>query len=303
VAGLTNAERFVFQNLEGTELDLFGVLLGVSDETRAGLVEKFIVRRDGAIHQRVGAQKKFEARVLWAGPTCRQEYERAREVVFAQPEGRVTHPRLGTFGAVLESIFASESPETVVDSISATLKFAETGLRSSPKPAPTAKAQAAASSATKAQTLIASTVDPLAIAQLRPLGDALVSRTVGFQAAIQSAEASTGILSDVDASLSEIAATAHEILESPLAAQEVRRETAFSLSACLVARNLFLAGTPPLQVYTVVGTESLGTLTQRLYGGRAIEQRALILRLNRIRRPFSLDSGTKLLIPKPVPIG
>lgn len=296
MAGLTNADRFEFVNLEGDELELFGSLLGYTDTSKAGLVEKQVVRKSGALHQRVGSPpQSFDARVLFAGPGCRAEYERVRAVMYSQPEGRVTHPRWGSFPAVLESVGAAENPDNELDAIYCTLRFVETGLRAAPKPSPAAKAQAAAAQAESVKALTDASGD----SELIAMGAKYADQAAGYAAAMQAAVGGLGILADVDASLYALRETQQRLQGAAQATQAMRGRAVVALSLALTARNRLLAGQPPMVRYTLPATEGLLSLCQRLYGARALEVKALIERSTRLRRPYALPAGTELLLPDP----
>lgn len=296
MAGLTNADKFQFQNLRGDLLELHGQLLNMSRSAKAGLVEKSVMRRAGALHQRVGSPpQRCEYRVLLAGPDCRDKYRKILAVMADEPEGRLTDPRLGDFPAVLDDVGDQEAPENEIDAIYCTLKFIETGLRAAPKPAPAAKAQAAAATAATTQAFTALSSD----ATLRQLGATYAAQAAGYQVAIQAAETGLGLLPDVDASLLAMSVTAEQLQRNPAASQDVRRSAAVALAYALTARNRYLAGKPPLVQVTLRSTEGITALCQRLYGSRALDNLDTIRRLNRIRRPYGIVAGTVLLVPDP----
>ena len=72
-----------------------------------------------------------------------------------------------------------------------------------------------------------------------------------------------------------------------------------ALTYALKARNRFAEGRPPLIRYQIKSIASLGALCQSLYGSRGRDEKATILRLNRIARPFALSTGTTLLLTDP----
>lgn len=291
---LTNAEAFQFETLDGERLELFGALLSVADEVDTGLVEHQVVKRSGAIHQRVGAKPRTsEARCIIHGPTVTAQYKRICDVLEAQPEGRITHLRWGSYRAVCKSVSATETPGDEIDTILFTLKFAETGLRAPPKPAPAAKAATAATQGAQVATLTAGESAAIAAA-----GAAVSARAAGYLVAIGNAETGLGNLPDVDASLATLAQAVAD-LDALNAPKEARRAAVLALASAGEARNRLLAGRPPLIPYPVVSVESLSTLCQRLYGKRANDRKAEILRLNRIARPYAMPGGLVLLLPDP----
>jgi prophage DNA circulation protein len=291
---LKNAEAFDFTTLDGERLEMFGELLSWSDETRTGVVEKQVVRRAGALHQKMGSPpRKFSAKCVIMGGDVTARYRRLCDVVQAQPEGRVTHPRWGNFRAVVESVSASETPSENTNLIEVSISFAETGLHDPPKPAPSAKAQTAAAHAQASASTSAASGGGVAVA-----GAALQNAAGGFLVAISAAESGLGTIGDVTASYAAMSAQA-VALDALQAPKEARRAAALSLSSALQAQARYLAGRPPLVTYTVPSSTSLSALCQSLYGSRANDARAEILRNNRILRPFRITAGTVLLISDP----
>lgn len=290
---LKNAEAFDFTTIDGERLELFGELVSWSDETRTGVVEKQVVRRQGALHQKMGAPpRKFSAKCVMRGANVTTQYRRLCDVVQAQPEGRVTHPRWGNFRAVVESVSASESPSENTNLIEYSINFSETGLHD-PKPAPSAKAQTAAAHAQTSASTSAASGGGVAVA-----GAALQNAAGGFLVAISAAESGLGTIGDVTASFAAMSAQAGA-LDALAAPKDVRRAAALALSSALQAQQRYLAGRPPLVTYTVPATTSLSALCQSLYGRRANDARDEILRNNRILRPFRITAGTSLLISDP----
>lgn len=295
---LADAENFLFTSSAKETLELYGALLSWSDEIETGVVEKLVVKRPGALHQRVGAPpKRYVFRCAIQGANVRTRYQRIVEVLLQQPEGQLAHPRFGpSLPVVCKTVGASESPGNSSDVIEFTLSFSDTSLGDLSKPAPAASASKsaertqAARDALKAQLLGAS-ADQAA--------DNLAARGAGFLQAMQNAEAGLGTLPDVDASLAALSTAVAAVDATPGVLKTVRSTAALSLSAALQARNQFMAGRPPLVDYVVKEAVSLGVLMQRLYGGRGREEKALTLRLNRIRRPFNVPTGTRLLLTDP----
>ena len=285
---------FDFTTTNGDRLDLVGSLTSHSDEIQTGAVEKRVVRRDGALHQFVGAPpRQYSFSCVITGRDAQQRYERLCAVIRFAPEGRLTHPRFGSIRAVCLSISAQETPGDALDTITVLLKFAETGLSDAPKPAPTAEAATAASQAQNCAAICATEAPAIA-----EVGAALQRASNGYAVALQNAEAGLGVLPDVDASLAVIAQqqTSLQTLNASFAAQ---RAATLTLASALRARNRFQAGRPPLVYFELPAAASLGALCQRLYGGRGLTEKAQILRLNRITRPYSIPAGTRLLLTDP----
>jgi len=78
---LRNAEAFDFTTIDGERLELFGEMLSWSDEVKTGVVEKQVVRRAGALHQKMGAPpRKFSAKCVIIGGDVTARYRRLGEV-------------------------------------------------------------------------------------------------------------------------------------------------------------------------------------------------------------------------------
>lgn len=291
---LKNAEAFDFTTLDGERLELYGELVSWSDDVKTGIVEKQVVRRQGALHQKMGAPpRKFSAKCLMRGGDVTARYRRLCDVVQAQPEGRVTHPRWGNFRAVVDVVSASETPSENTNLIEYSISFVETGLHDPPKPAPSAKAQTAATHAQTSASTSAASGGGIAVA-----GAALQNASGGFLVAISQAESGLGTIGDVTASYAAMSAQA-VALDALAAPKDVRRAAALALSSALQAQQRYLAGRSPLVTYIVPATTSLTALCQSLYGSRANDARAEIQRNNRIPRPFRIPAGTALLISDP----
>lgn len=291
---LKNAEAFDFTTLDGERLELYGELVSWSDDVKTGIVEKQVVRRQGALHQKMGAPpRKFSAKCLMRGGDVSARYRRLCDVVQAQPEGRVTHPRWGNFRAVVDVVSASETPSENTNLIVYSISFVETGLHDPPKPAPSAKAQTAATHAQTSASTSAASGGGVAVA-----GVALQNASGGFLVAISQAESGLGTIGDVTASYAAMSAQA-VALDALAAPKDVRRAAALALSSALQAQQRYLAGRSPLVTYIVPATTSLTALCQSLYGSRANDARAEIQRNNRIPRPFRIPAGTALLISDP----
>jgi hypothetical protein len=302
---LTNADHFEFTSLQGEELDLFGAVIGWNDEIKTGVVEKLVVKRSGAIHQWVGAPpKRFDFRCVFQGADVRARYNRIVDVVLQQPEGLLVHPRFGRMRAVCEGLGAAETPGDARDTIEFSIKFVETGLKDAPQPSPSAKAASAQSTVA---TLSTQTVSLLpAEFQAGTIGLSLSSsaslvtaRATGFLVAMQAAESGLGTLLDVDASLAALVDSIDAMAALPGCPKGTRSTSALALSYALQSRNRFMAGHPPLIEYILQTPESLGGLAQRLYGSRGKDEKALMLRLNRVARPYLMPVGQKLLLSAP----
>ena len=81
-------ESFDFTTTNGDRLDLIGSLTSHQDEIQTGAVEKRVVRRDGALHQFVGAPpRQYSFSCVIAGRDAQQRYERLCAVIRFAPEG------------------------------------------------------------------------------------------------------------------------------------------------------------------------------------------------------------------------
>ena len=292
---LTDAEAFSFTSLRGDRLDLYGALVGWSDTVDTGIVEHLVVKRHGSIHQRVGAPpRRFDFRCAMSGPDVRARYVWLCDVVLAEPEGQLVHPRFGRVRAVVHSVSASETPADARDTIEFGLKCSETGLKDPPKPAPSALAQAA-----QAQGALVSSQSADLGGGVSQAGAAFSARSAGLFSAMQAAEAGLGTLLDVDASIAALVA-ARDVLDTLGAPKALRNQAALALGSALQSRNAFAAGRPPLVEFVVRSQTSLGALCQALFGSRGRDFKAEALRLNRIARPHTIPAGTVLLLSDPV---
>lgn len=288
------------------QLDLFGYLIGWSDSIKTGVVEKLVVKRIGAIHQRVGAPpRKFEFRCVLTTASQRTTtitridvnaaYNRLVDAILEQPEGKLTHPRFGTKDVVIEEIGASETPGDATDTIEFTLKVSETGLTDAPSPAAAAKGQSctvmAKATADMATSLGLSVATVAAAINVSTRADSLLI-------ALQAAETGTGTLLDVDASLAALNDSVL-ILDSLNPHPAVRRGSYLSLALALQARNSFIAGKPQIVRRRIDKVVSLSGLMQELFGSRASDEILVTERLNRIRTPHLIPVGTWLLLTDP----
>ncbi len=292
---LQNADAFAFTTLRGVELDLFGASLSWTDEIKTGIVEHQVLKRVGAIHQTAGAPPiRSEFRCVLVGGDVRARYRRIVDAVRQEPEGQLVHPRFGSTRAVCESVGSAETPGENRDTIEFSIRFSETGLRDAPKPAPAALAQ---SSASKGAEVTAAGKE--LGGNLEASCSAIGARSAGFLSAMQAADSGLGTVADVDASLQALAANVDAVDSNATATKMLRSAAVLTLAIALQARQRFAAGRPPLIAYRVESVVSLSVLCQNLYGGAALDARAEILRLNRLRRPHAIPAGTVLLVSDP----
>lgn len=287
---LTNAEHFDFTNADGERLDLLGACVSFSDTIDMGIVAKSIVRKDGALHMRVGAApQKYEFRCSIVGADCKARYLRIVTVCKSNPEGLLVHPWFGSQRAAVKSISATTSSGDARDTIEFTISFEESGVKDAAKPSPAALARTAST-----QGALVSSLSAGSTAAIQAQGVAISRASAGVLSAIQDADAGLGTVLDVDASLNTLT-SAVRVYAGPQAA---RRAAAVCLSHALQARARF-AAKRPLIGHTVANATSLGVLAQRLYGGAAVTAKAEILRINRLATPYNVPAGTVLLIPDP----
>jgi len=287
-------------------LDLFGYLIGWSDAVKTGVVEKLVVKRIGAIHQRVGAPpRKFEFRCVIT-PTNQKTttitridvnamYNRIVDVILEQPEGKITHPRFGTKDVVIEEIGASETPGDAIDTIEFTIKVSETGLTDAPSPAAAAKGQ---SSTVQAQATVDKATSLGQSAAIVTAATRVSTRADSLLVALQAAETGTGTLLDVDASLAALNDSVL-FLDGLGPHPEVRRGAYLTLALALQARNSFITGKPQIVRRRIDTPVSLSGYMQELYGARASTEVLVTERLNRIRTPHLIPVGTWLLLTDP----
>lgn len=293
---LTNAEAFEFTTLEGERLALWGQSLSWSDTIDTGVVQRPVLKRAGALHQKVGSgPRQHEFRCAITGRDCTALYQRLVTVVLAEPEGLLVHPRFGAYRAVCKGITASETPGEGIDLVEYSIKFEETGIHDPPKPSPEAAAQTAQRRSADLQSSIETES-----AELRAAAEAVLERATGLLSVVNLAQRGLADLATVDASLATLAQSVFAI---DSAGKESRRMAALALSEALAARNRLAAGRPPIVEYRCSSVVSLSVLAQQLYLSRARSMVPELLRLNRIERPFALPAGTTLLLPDPAAFG
>lgn len=290
----------------GKRLDLFGYVIGWSDSIKTGVVEKQVVKRIGAIHQRIGAPpRKFEFRCVITPANQKNTtitqvdvnaiYNQIVDTFLEQPEGKFTHPRFGTKDVVIEEIGASETPGDATDTIEFTIKVSETGLTDAPSPAAAAKGQSstvqAQATVTRATSLGLSVASITAVTNVSTRADSLLI-------ALQAAETGTGTLLDVDASLAALSDSV-AILDGIEPNPEIRRGAYLTLALALQARNSFITGKPQIVRRRIDTPVSLSGLMQELFGSRASAEVLVTERLNRIRTPHLIPVGTWLLVTDP----
>lgn len=287
--------HFAFESKSRERLDLFGALVSWSDTVKTGVVKKEVIKRAGAIWQRVGAPpRSFEFRCVFQGKGARAAYNRVVAVVLDESEGKLTHPSFGVFDAVVEEVGASETPGAAEETIEFSLKVSEAGLKTPPKPAPSALGLQASTAGASVRAETAGSAPAVSLA-----GVMVAERSAGILTALQAAETGQGTLLDLDASLAALDAAVASLDALPDVPQLARRGAFLSLATALQARNAFTAGRPPLVRYRVDQAVSLSTLMQKLFGGRAKDERALCERLNTIRTPHAIPVGMFLLITDP----
>lgn len=294
---LRDADHFDFVSLAGERLDLWGSLVSWTDEGQSGVVEKLVVKRQGAIHQTgVGAPpRRFEFRLILRGPNVRADRRRCEDVWLQQPEGDITHPRVGRVHVVVNSWVFSETPGDEADFIDLVLKCSESGLKDAPKPAAAALAQQTATQGASVASQGASMGEAVAQA-----ATAFAAASTGFLVAMTTTDTAAGTLLDVDLAIGNLSMAADAVNALPVS-QDMRRAVALAFGAALQARNAFISGRPPIIPYTVETHTTLSNLAQALYPAtRAAGERELIARLNSIARPWSIPAGTKLLLSDPL---
>lgn len=294
---LIGAEAFEFTSLTGERLELWGQSLSWSDTIDTGVVQRPVLKRAGALHQKVGSGPlAHEFRCAISGSDCTARYRRVQTVVQAEPEGLFVHPRLGSFRAVCKGLQSSETPGEAQNLIEYSIKFEETGIHDPPQPSAEAAAQTAQSQAISLQTVAA--LEP---AEVQQAAQTVLARASGLLTAVNLAQRGLSDLPTVDASLAALV-TSVELL-SQQAGKDTRRAAALALSEALAARNRLAAGRPALIEYRCTSVISLGALSQQMYGSQGRALQAELLRLNRLERPFALPAGTLLLLPDPAAFG
>ena len=171
-------QAFEFTTRSGTRLALFGETTNYSVDAQTGVAERQFLKQSGAVHQWTGAPpRKYTFSCVCVGHGSTPD-ERTADVerrirliadtVLADPFGTLTHPRLGSLDAVVESLTFNENTGEATDAIDYQLRLADDFVKNIPASSPVAAATAAVEKSKQA-TLGAANAGPVVIGHAQTL--------------------------------------------------------------------------------------------------------------------------------------
>lgn len=288
-------QAFQFVTNSQRRLELWGTLLSFQHEIQTGVVEHLILKREGAIHQRpVVPPRKFVYKCTLIGRDVGPRYRALADAISEDPTGQLIDPRFGSLRAVCENLQAAEDPaEGPVDEVIFTIRFAESGLRTSPRESAGSIAAGAMARAESFAAGVPASFSTYAAA-LRTAVNSLVSQiaaAVTLPQVIEAHRALDRVTQQTDAI--QRAAKAQGLYDTGAQAALIR-------SAAQQAVDQLDAQRPRSKRHYVEADISLARLCAGLYGGRWARQMAAeILAANTIRNPLQIPAGTWLTITDP----
>lgn len=308
-----------------TLLPLQGSLSGWSDEHEHRVNEHSIIGKAGAIHQsNAQGPRRFTFLLLILGSDANDRYQVLESTLASDPFGRATHPRLGGFDYVYNTLKITEDLDGQINGLTAELKITETGLRDVVVVGASTAARAARSSSEDLLNSIGATISRITNADPPSLADLTAASPIKGVPASITAMVSLGahIYSACNAlvELTDDASTDQHTLAAQLVTVGLAVESFTSTAGTDVANYLLLGSARlvygralmayqeaaagrgvPVVPRRVPGRMSLARFCLSLYGGGAQALEAEILRLNRgaIPLPYALTPGVELLIPDP----
>lgn len=291
---LPDAETFEFVTSLGKRLDLHGALVGWSDRLAMGLAEHQILKRDGAIHQNMGAKPRtFSFVCVLLGKDLTTRYKALLDTLEEDPTGTLIHPRFGSLPAVCRDISAGERPADELNTIRFTLEFVQTGLRSVEKP--NAEALAAAAMETMAGLMS----DPSPRALSNPIAN-LQASTLAYQQKVNQFAQGQVPISELGQVLQTIHARMSELRAVANFPYRIKAQAALVFSNILASYNAAVSSRPPVVSFLLPGGMSIHRLCASLYGGKHAKAMVQeLMNLNRIPNPYHIPAGTTLLLSDP----
>ncbi len=298
---LPDAKAFEFVTSLGKRLDLHGALISWSDKLSIGLAEHQILKRDGAIHQTLGAKPRiFSFTCVLLGKDLTKRYQTLTDTLEQDPMGTLTHPRFGSLSAVFQAISAEERPAEALNTIRFTLEFARTGLRSVEQQSPETFAAAAMEVltvlSTDSQMSRFQTLLPGRLAQLQ-------SSALAYQQKANQFAQGQATLPELSQVLGAVSARVDALRAIPALEYRIKAQAALVFSNILSSYNASQSSRPPAIFFSVPGNMSIQRLCASLYGGkhaRAMVQE--VMSLNRIPNPYHIPAGTRLLLSDPTTV-
>ena len=296
-------QAFEFTTRSGTRLALFGETTNYSVDVQTGVAERQFLKQSGAVHQWTGAPpRKYTFSCVCVGHGSTPD-ERTADVerrirliadtVLADPFGKLTHPRLGSLDAVVESLTFNESTGEAADAIDYQIRFADDSVKNIPAASPIAAATAAVEKSKQA-TLGAANAGPVVLGHAQTLETAC-SAILSASSAVQ---AETAPLTKLEAAVAN-ALTASEAVIRSSAPLSARISALLAYRYARQAYDRAVAGTPTTIAYSVQSRTSLSRLVATVYGGGSRALDAQILALNRIATPHAIPQGAVLRLPSP----
>lgn len=296
-------QAFEFTTRSGTRLALFGESTSYSVDVQTGVAERQFLKQSGAVHQWTGAPPRkytFSCVCVGHGSTSDErtaDVERRikliTDTVLADPFGKLTHPRLGSLDAVVESLTLNESTGEAADAIDYQIRFADDSVKNIPAASPIAAATAAVEKSKQA-TLGAANAGQVVLGHAQTLETAC-SAILSASSAVQTEMAP---LTKLEAALAN-ALTASEAVIRSSAPLSARISALLAYRYARQAYDRAVAGTPTTIAYSVQSRTSLSRLVATVYGGGSRALDAQILALNRIATPHAIPQGAVLRLPSP----
>lgn len=296
---LPGAETFEFVTSLGKRLDLHGALMAWNDRLTMGLAEHQILKRDGAIHQNMGAKPRtFSFACVLLGKDLTTRYKTLIDTLEEDPIGTLIHPRFGSLPAVCRDISAGERPADELNTIRFTLEFVQMGLRSVEKP--NASALAAAAMVEMAGLTTNPSLSPRVLAGHIAT---LQASTLAYQQKANQFTQGQGPISELGQVLQTIYARISELRAITNLPYRIKAQAALVFSNILASYNAAVSSRPPVVSFLVPGGMSIHRLCASLYGGKHAKAMVQeLLNLNRIPNPYHIPPGVTLLLSDPIQV-
>lgn len=292
---LPDVETFEFVTSLGKRLDLHGTLVAWSDRLIMGLAEHQILKRDGAIHQNMGARPRiFSFACVLLGKDLTVRYKALIDTLEEDPTGTLIHPRFGSLPAMCRDISAGERPADELSTIRFTLEFVQTGLRSLEKP----NAEALAAAAMDVMAGLVANSSPSTVLA-RPTAN-LQASTFAYQQKANQFLQGQVTTSELGQVLQSIRTGINALRAISGLSYRIKAQAALVFSNILASYNAAVSSRPPVVSFLISGSMSIHRLCASLYGGKHAKAMVQeLLNLNRIPNPYHIPAGTLLLLSDP----
>lgn len=296
-------QAFEFTTRSGTRLALYGESTNYSVDIQTGVAERQFLKQSGAVHQWTGAPpRKFTFSCVCVGHGSTPDERTAdaerrirliADTVLADPFGTLTHPRLGSLDAVVESLTFNENTGEATDAIDYQVRFADDSVKNIPAASPVAAATAAVEKSKQA-TAGAANAGQVVLGHAQNLETAC-SAILSASSAVQTEMAP---LTKLEAAVAN-ALTASEAVIRSSAPLSARISALLAYRYARQAYDRAIAGSPTTIAYSVQSRTSLSRLVATVFGGGSRALDAQILALNRIPTPHAIAQGAVLRLPSP----